>query len=112
MRARGAALAGSIVGGVLASACCLGPFVFALLGISGAAGAHRFEPLRPYFLVSTYGLLGFAFYATYRPGRPECAPGAACEMPRANRAGKLMLWITTVVVVLATAFPVYSIYLF
>lgn len=112
MRAQGATLVGSVVGGVLASVCCIGPLVFALLGISGAAFAHRFEPFRPYFLVLTYGLLSAAFYLSYRPGKAECGPGAACEMPRANRAGKLMLWIAAVVVVLTTAFPLYSIYLF
>ena len=112
MRAQVATLVGSVVGGVLASVCCIGPLVFALLGISGAAFAHRFEPLRPYFLVLTYGLLGAAFYLAYRPTTAACGPGGACEMPRANRAGELMLWIAAVVVVLTTAFPLYSIYLF
>ena len=44
MKRRAAALAGSVVGGVLASACCLVPLAFVLLGISGAAFAQRFEP--------------------------------------------------------------------
>ncbi len=112
MMARATVLAGSVVSGVLASACCLGPLVFALLGISGAAFAQRFEPLRPYLLVVTYSLLGGAFYLTYRPQRTECGPGEACEMPRRSRAGKIMLWVAAVVVVLATAFPSYSVYLF
>ena len=50
MKRRAAALAGSVVGGLLASACCLVPLAFVLLGISGAAFAQRFEPLRPYLL--------------------------------------------------------------
>lgn len=112
MSGRVAALAASVVGGVLASACCLGPLVFALLGVSGAAVAHRFEPLRPYFLVLTYALLAAAFYLTYRPRKAACAPGEACEMPRANRAGKVALWLAALVVVLATSFPLYSVYLF
>ena len=33
-------------------------------------------------------------------------------MPRTNRVGKVMLWIATVVVLLATTFPMYSVYLF
>ncbi len=112
MRAQGATLAGSIVSGILASACCLGPLVLSLLGISGAAFAQRFEPFRTYLLVLTYGLLGGAFYLTYRPGKADCAPGEACEMPRASRVGKIMLWVATVIVLLATLFPVYSVYLF
>ncbi len=111
MKAQGAMLVGSVVGGVLASVCCIGPLVFALLGISGAVFAHRFEPFRPCFLVLTYGLLGAAFYLTYRPAQAKCGPGAACEMPR-TRAGKAALWIAAVVVALTTAFPLYSVYLF
>lgn len=42
----------------------------------------------------------------------ECGPGEACEMPRANRVGKVMLWIAAAVVLLTTAFPWYSVYLF
>ncbi len=112
MKAQSAALVGSVVGGFLASLCCLGPLVFALLGISGAAFAHRFEPLRPYFLVLAYGLLGTAFYLTYRPDKAACGPDEACEMPRVNRAARVALWIAAIVVVLTTAFPIYSVYLF
>ncbi len=112
MKAQGVALVGSVTGGILASICCIGPLVFALLGISGAAFAQRFEPLRPYFLVVTYALLGGAFYFTYRPSQAACGPGAACEMPRTNRFGKAMLWFAAVIVLLATTFPMYSIYLF
>jgi mercuric ion transport protein len=85
MKTQGVTLAGSVIGGILASVCCIGPLVFALLGISGAAFAQRFEPLRPYFLVATYALLAGAIYSTYRPAAKECGPGEACEMPRANR---------------------------
>jgi len=112
MKAQGVTLVGSVIGGILASICCIGPLVFALLGISGAALAQRFEPLRPYLLVATYALLGGAFYDTYKPAQSECGPGGACEMPRTNRLGKVMLWIAAVVVVLATTFPMYSLYLF
>lgn len=111
MRVERVAAAGSVVGGVLASACCIGPLVFAMLGISGAAFAQSFEPFRPYLLVATYALLGGAFYYTYRPRQAACGPGGACEMPLANRAGKALLWIAAAVVVLATAFPWYAEYL-
>lgn len=112
MRGQGATLAGSALSGLLASACCIGPLVLSLLGVSGAAFAQRFEPLRPHLLVLTYGLLAAAFYLTYRPAEAACAPGEACEMPRASRAGRVMLWIGTLFVVVATLFPIYSQYLF
>jgi len=110
MRARTATLAASVLGGFLASVCCIVPLVFAMLGLTGAAFALRFEPLRPYFLLLTYGLLGGAFYLTYRPAKAACEPGEDCGVPT-NRSGKVALWIATVVVLLTTAFPLYSAYL-
>jgi mercuric ion transport protein len=110
MRAENAAALGSVMSALLASACCIGPLVFAVLGISGAAAAQRFEPLRPYLLVLTYGLLGGAFYSAYGR-RPACAPTDACAMPRASRFARAMLWVAAVVAVLATAFPWYAEYL-
>jgi mercuric ion transport protein len=104
------ATAGSVVSGILASACCIGPLLLGLMGISGAAFAHRFEPFRPFLLIVTYSLLGGGFYLGYRP-QPACGPGATCEMPRTNRAGKVMLWIALVIVVTATTFPWYAQYL-
>ena len=112
MKTPGATLFGSVALGVLASACCIGPLVFAALGIAGAAAAQRLEPLRPYFLVATYGLLAWAFYSTYRPAQPGCGPGESCERPGTNRAGKIALWLAAIIVLLATTFPSYSIYLF
>lgn len=112
MKAARSSLFGSIALGVLSSACCIGPLVFASLGIAGAAAAQRLEPLRPYLLVATYGLLAWAFYSTYRTAQPGCGPGEACEMPATNRAGKIALWAAAIIVLLATTFPSYSIYLF
>jgi len=100
-----------MAGGILASACCIGPVVFAILGVSGAALAQRLEPLRPCLLVLTYGLLGGAFYLTYRAKTPDCLPGQECELPTVNRAGKAMLWVAAIVVVLSTTFPWYAEYL-
>ena len=98
--------------GIVASVCCIGPLVFSMLGLSGAAMAHRFAPLRPYFLVLTYAVLGAAFFWTYRPQAQVCQPGESCEMPRSNRPGKLMLWGALIVVLLTTAFTWYAQYLF
>src|SRR5229473_6221487 len=85
----------SIISAFLATACCVGPLVFALLGLGGAGLLVKFEPYRPYFVVLTLGLLGAGFYFTYRKpktvaapvsGGPECA----CPAPRTNRAGKIL----------------------
>lgn len=111
MRREAMTAVGSVASAILASACCIGPVVFAMLGISGAAMASRLEPLRPYLLILTYGMLGSAFYSSYRLSPLACAPDGACQMPRTNRFGKVLLWIAAVVVLLATTFPFYAGYL-
>jgi len=111
--ARGTALAtgGSVVAAFLASACCVGPLIFALLGLGGGALLVKFEPYRPHFIAVTFALLGTGFYLTYR--KPRLAPvamgadGAACDCPapRTNRAGRIMLWVASVLVVGFLVFP-------
>ncbi len=111
-RATFAASAGSILSAFLASACCVGPLVFALLGLGGAGLLVKFEPYRPYFMAITFALLGTGFYFTYRRPRASAsatsgADGAACDCPapRTNRAGRIMLWVATVLVVGFLVFP-------
>ena len=108
----GLTLTGAVVAALGASACCLGPLVLAIVGISGAASALALEPYRPHLLVLTAAFLALAFYLIYRRPATPCGPGEACEMPKANRAGKMLLWLVTLVVVLAATFPYYSRYLF
>ena len=97
----------SVISALVASACCIGPLVLALLGIGGGALLVKFEPYRPYFMVATFALLGTGFYLQYRKPKPVAAEGDACgcEMPKANRTGKIMLWVATVLVVAFLAFP-------
>ncbi len=108
----GVTFLGALAAGLAASACCLGPLVLAIVGIGGAASALALAPYRPYLLVLTAAFLGLAFYLTYRGPASACGPGNACEMPKANRLGKMLLWLVTLVVVLAATFPYYSGYLF
>ena len=103
-----ASVAGAVVSAFLASLCCLGPLVFAVLGIGGAGLLVKFEPYRPYFRVLTLGLLGAGFYFTYRPRRVAAvADGPACDCPHptSNRLGRIILWMATVLVVGFLSFP-------
>ena len=108
----------SVISAFIASICCVGPLVFALLGIGGAGLLVKFEPFRPYFIVVTFALLGTGFYFTYRKPKLEAAPSTAggpecaCPAPRANRAGKIMLWIATILVVGFLSFPYIAAQLF
>lgn len=105
-----ASIAGALLSAFLASLCCLGPLLFALLGIGGAGLLVKFEPYRPYFMLLTLGMLGAGFYFTYRKPRvaaPAAASGLACDCahPGANRLGKVMLWAATALVIGFLAFP-------
>ena len=99
-------VAGAIAAAFLASACCVGPLVFALLALGGAGLLVKFEPYRPYFIVLTFALLGTGFYFTYRkPKATAEGDDCGCPAPRTNRVGRIMLWVATILVVAFLAFP-------
>lgn len=108
-------IVGSVLSAFLASVCCVGPLVFALLGLGGAGLLLKFEPYRPYFTVATFAMLGAGFYFTYRrpaSARVDGGPDCACPAPRANRVGKIALWIAAILVVGFLGFPPLAPYLF
>lgn len=110
---RNISLSGAMAAALAASACCVGPLIFALLGIGGAGALVAMEPYRPIFTVLTVGLLGIGWALTYRkPARPAETDDCDCEMPRTNRAGKRMLWASTGFAGLALGFPYLTPYLF
>ena len=110
-----AAIGAALASAFLASLCCVGPLLFAVLGIGGAGVLVKFERYRPYFAVLTLLLLAAGFYFTYAPARsPKVAAGAdcACEHPKSNKLGKVMLWTSTVLVIGFLIFPYIAPYLF
>lgn len=101
---RNASLAGAMLSAVAASACCIGPLAFAMLGLSGAGFLVAMEPYRPLFTVVTLGLLGVGFYTTYRPS-PATLDDCKCELPTTKRLGHWMLWGASCVALLALVSP-------
>ncbi|HEX9486941.1 MAG TPA: mercuric transporter MerT family protein [Gemmatimonadales bacterium] len=96
---------GAIVSGLLASACCPGPLVLAALGIGGAGLLAKFEAYRPIFTVGTFGLLGVGFWVAYRKPKVAVGDACGCEYPKANRLGRVLLWVAAIVAVAVWAFP-------
>lgn len=105
-KAQRATLVSSVISALLASICCIGPVVFALLGVSGVAFIQKFEVYRPIFIGLAATLLGLGFYLTYRK-KPtgECDQDTYCANPKADRVNKFVLWIAATLVVLFVLFP-------
>ncbi len=102
-RARDATLAGAVLAAVAASSCCIGPLVVAALGIGGAGAFAALAAYRPYVLGATASLLALGFHLTYRA--PRAADACGCQRPRANRAGRIGLWLATALVAGLAASP-------
>lgn len=100
--------AAAVLAAGVASACCIGPVVFVLLG-AGAAGASLavLEPYRPILLGLTGVLLGGAFYVAYRPA-VDCG---ACA-PVSRRRTRFAVWIAVALAAALLTFPYYVGYLF
>lgn len=103
-----ATLAGGIVAAVLASACCLGPLVLVMAGVSGAwiSNLTLLEPYRPAFIGVALVFMGLAWRQIYRaPAAAECEPGTLCAVPQTNRVYRVMFWVVAGLVGVALTFP-------
>lgn len=100
--------AGGILGAIAASTCCVVPLVLFTLGISGAwiGNLTALTPYKPFFIAITLGFLGYGFYLVYRKPKLACAQGEACARPLPNRLVKGSLWVATILVATAFAWPV------
>ena len=98
------ASAGTVVTAFLASLCCIGPIVFAALGLGGVGFMVGLEAYRPWFMgISILFLVG-AFYYTYRKREVACEDGS-CKVESGSKWSKTSLWIITVVALFFMAFP-------
>ena len=82
------------------------PLALFSLGVSGAwiGNLAAFAPYQPYLIALTLVCLGVGFVMVYR--RPEAAAdGAYCARPALGRMTKPALWLATVLVAVAAAFP-------
>jgi len=105
--------AGGLLTAFLASVCCIGPLIFAVLGVgvgatgflAGTAGFLKaLLPYRPWFIGLTTLLLSTGFYLAYRRPEQVCAPGTACAGTVGMRPSRTFLWImTTLAIVLVLA---------
>jgi len=105
-------LIGSIIAGIAASTCCIGPLVLLTLGVSGSwiGSLSAMEPFRPYLMGLTLILLGLAFRKLYLVPQ-ACAIDAPCATPSNLRKQRITFWIVSVFVLIVMSFPWYGPYL-
>jgi mercuric ion transport protein len=98
----------SVLAAGMASACCIGPVAFVLLG-AGTFGASLSaqEPYRPFLLTATALLLGGAFFVAYRP-TSDCD---TCS-PASRKRTRVAVWLAAALTTALVTFPYYVDYLF
>lgn len=94
---------GGLSTALLSSVCCIGPLVFAALGVGvGATGfladtagvLKSFLPYRPAFIGLTILLLGIGLYLAYRkPELARCMPGKECIQENLKGGNRTWFWI-------------------
>ncbi|WP_420319073.1 mercuric transport protein MerTP [Ekhidna sp.] len=95
---------------IVASLCCITPVFSLLAGIGGIAATFSWmEPFRPYLIVLTIGILGFAWYQKLRPRTAE-EIACACDddVKPSIWQSKKFLGIITVFAGLMLSFPSYA----
>jgi mercuric ion transport protein len=97
--------AGGLIGGFLASTCCILPLALVTLGVSGAwiGNLTALSPYQPYFLAVAFSLLGAGFWRAYWKDAVACAPGSPCAVPKTRAATKAVLWTGLIVTAAALA---------
>ncbi len=105
---KGALFAG-VIAGITASACCLGPLVLLMLGISGSwiSNLTAMEPYRSIFIGITLLFLGLAFRKLYLVPQ-SCTVDAPCAQPASLRKQRTIFWLVTAVVAAMVTFPWYA----
>ncbi len=107
-RKAGLAVFGAVLGALASSSCCVVPLALFSIGVGGAwiGNLAALAPYQPYFVAPTLVFLGAGFVMVYRrPKAAAGADGAFCARPVAGRITKTALWLSTVLVAAAAAFP-------
>jgi mercuric ion transport protein len=102
----GQALIAGGLSALFASACCLGPLVLIMLGISGAwiGTLTLLEPYQPLFAGAAVIALVVAARRIWRPAA-ACEVGQVCQRPMVNRSYKMLFVLVALLLSTSLAFP-------
>lgn len=97
---------------LLASACCLGPLVLALAGVSGAwigilPGLERYQPI---FLAAAATAMVVAGRSIWRA--PTCEDGRVCASPARKQAQKAIFVAVAGLLAIVLGFPLIAPYFY
>ena len=100
-------LGAGIISAIAASLCCITPVATLILGISASAFSW-IEPIRPYLIALSIGVLFFAWYIKLKPAKNDT--DCNCETTSGNSflQSKAFLAIVSVFAMLIIAFPLYA----
>jgi mercuric ion transport protein len=106
-RRQGLIAFGGILSAITASSCCIVPLALFSLGIGGVwiGNLAALSPYQPIFVLITFGFLGYGYYLVYWKPRKALADGTACARVLPKRIVKIALWVATILVTAAVAFP-------
>ncbi len=95
----------AIASAILGSMCCIGPILAGVAGLGPGVFFAKFSTYRPMFLLFSAIALGYGFYSAYfKKPKVECRDGE-CKVKIQSKASKVALWVITIFVIFAFAFP-------
>jgi len=112
-RSSGIVVAGSAIGAVLASSCCILPLVLITLGVGGTwiGTLTSLKDYQPIFVMFTVAFLGVAFWRVYRSTGTTC-DDETCAPPESRRVVKTILWASAGLVLAALTTDLWAPYFY
>ncbi len=83
---------GALAAGVLASMCCLGPLLFAALGLGAFTAGAVLDRFRPVLGLLVVGLGGWGLWKAHQGSEVACEDGTCRRMP-AGLGTRVLFWI-------------------
>lgn len=95
---------GGVVSAFLATGCCVGPALLAIVGVGGAGLIYRLEPHRPHLAAASAVLIASAVVWAHRAPRTGASGGCGSRV-RPRRITVAVVWVGVAVAVALLVAP-------